>query len=200
LVSLPTTPGFHWGAAIQESEHSHMRMLRSSKYAARRALIGSALALALGMAAVGAATCVLVLGAAPAVAQSAVIRDIRVEGNRRLEPETIRSYMKLSVGEAYDDAKADETIRSLFSTGLFSDVKVNRTSTGVVVTVIENPVINQVAFEGNSEVEKSALEAEVQLKSRTVFTRAKAQADVQRILDVYRRQGRFAASVQPKLI
>ncbi len=133
-------------------------------------------------------------------AQSAVIRDIRVEGNRRLEPETVRSYMKLSVGQPYDDAKADETIRALFSTGLFSDVKINRTSTGVVVSVVENPVIAQVVFEGNSEVEKSALEAEVQLKPRAVFTRAKAQADVQRILDVYRRQGRFAASVQPKLI
>ena len=135
-----------------------------------------------------------------AEAQGATIRDIRIEGNRRLEPETVRSHMKLSVGEAYDEAKADESIKALYSTGLFSDVRLNRTSTGVVVVVVENPVINQVAFEGNSEVDKAALEAEVQLKSRAVFTRAKAQADVQRIQAVYQRQGRFAASVQPKLI
>ncbi len=133
-------------------------------------------------------------------AQGSIIREIRVEGNRRIEPETVRSYMKLSVGEAYDDAKADESLRALFATGLFSDVKVNRTSNGILVVIAENPVIGQVAFEGNSEVEKSALEAEVQLKPRSVFTRAKAQADVQRILAVYQRQGRFAASVQPKLI
>ena len=68
------------------------------------------------------------------------------------------------------------------------------------ITVVENPVINQVAFEGNREVDKDTLEAEVQLKPRSVFTRARAQADVQRILDVYRRQGRFAAAVEPKII
>src|SRR4029079_8944183 len=77
---------------------------------------------------------------------------------------------------------------------------IDREASGVVITVVENPVINQVAFEGNREVEKATLEGEVQLKSRSVFTRARAQADVQRILDVYRRQGRFAAAVEPKLI
>ncbi|MEQ1648781.1 MAG: outer membrane protein assembly factor BamA [Hyphomicrobiaceae bacterium] len=133
-------------------------------------------------------------------AQSAVIRDIRVEGNRRMEAETVRSYMRLNVGDRYDEGKVDESIRALFSTGLFSDVKISPSGSTVVVSVVENPIVNQVAFEGNSEVDKPTLEAEVQLKSRAVFTRAKAQADVQRILDVYRRQGRFAAAVQPKLI
>ena len=79
-------------------------------------------------------------------------------------------------------------------------MRIDREGTGVVVTVVENPVINQVAFEGNSEVDKDDAAGEVQLKPRSVFTRAKAQADVQRILDVYRRQGRFAASVDPKII
>ena len=84
--------------------------------------------------------------------------------------------------------------RPLFATGLFSDVKIDRDGSTVLVTVVENPIINQVAFEGNSEVDAPTLQAEVQLKPRTVFTRAKAQSDVQRILDVYRRQGRFAAA------
>jgi outer membrane protein insertion porin family len=79
-------------------------------------------------------------------------------------------------------------------------VRIDRDGAGVLVTVRENPVINEVAFEGNSEVEKAALLSEVQLKPRSVFTRARVQADVQRILDVYRRQGRFAASVEPKII
>ncbi len=140
------------------------------------------------------------IGLGSAVAQSGAIRDIQVSGNRRVEPETVRSYLKFSVGDAYDAGKVDQSIRALFGTGLFSDVRINRTATGVAIAVVENPVINQVAFEGNSEVDKATLETEVQLKSRSVFTRAKVQADVQRILDVYRRQGRFAASVEPKII
>ncbi len=142
-----------------------------------------------------------VLVSAPqAQAQSGAIREIRVVGNRRVEPETVRSYLKFNIGDAYDPGKVDESLKTLFATGLFSDVRIDREASGVVITVVENPVINQVAFEGNREVDKATLEGEVQLKSRSVFTRARAQADVQRILDVYRRQGRFAAAVEPKLI
>src|SRR5262245_5132204 len=138
---------------------------------------------------------------APTVnAQSGTIREIRVVGNKRVEPETVRTYLRFNAGDAYDPAKVDQSIKSLFSTGLFSDVRIDREGAGVVVTVVENPVVNQVAFEGNREVDKATLTAEVQLKPRSVFTRAKAQADVQRILDIYRRQGRYAASVDPKVI
>ena len=134
-----------------------------------------------------------------AVAQGAV-RDIRVVGNRRVEPETVRSYLQFSVGDAYDAGKVDRSLKALFQTGLFADVRIDRESSGLVITVVENPVISQVAFEGNSEVDTPTLTTEVQLKARSVYTRARALADVQRILDVYRRQGRFAASVEPKLI
>jgi outer membrane protein insertion porin family len=129
-----------------------------------------------------------------------VIREIRVEGNRRVEPETVRSYLQFSVGEAYDAGKVDRSLQALFSTGLFADVSIDQDGQAVVVYVVENPVINQVAFEGNSEVDTDTLKAEVQLKPRSVYTRARVQADVQRILDVYQRQGRFAASVEPKII
>ena len=135
-----------------------------------------------------------------AIAQDGRIREIQVVGNRRVEPETVRSYLRFSVGDAYDAGKTDQSLRALFQTGLFADVKIDRQGSILVVTVVENPVINQIAFEGNYEVEKKTLEAEVQLKPRSVYTRAKVQADVQRILDVYRRQGRFAATVEPKII
>jgi len=142
-----------------------------------------------------------VLVSVPVVhAQGAAIRDIRVAGNRRVEPETVRSYLKFSAGDVYDPGKIDASIKSLFATGLFSDVRIEREGASVLVTVEENPVINQVAFEGNREADKDTLGAEVQLKPRAVFTRARAQADVQRILDVYRRQGRYAATVEPKII
>ncbi len=136
-----------------------------------------------------------------AYAQDGRVREIQVVGNRRVEPETVRSYLAFQVGDAYDAAKTDKSLRSLFATGLFADVKIDRQGNGVVViSVVENPVINQIAFEGATDVEKSTLQGEIQLKPRAVYTRAKVQADVQRILDVYRRQGRYAATVEPKLI
>lgn len=138
-------------------------------------------------------------GTGAAVAQGAV-REIKVQGNRRVEPETVRSYLKFGVGGAYDAGKVSQSIQSLFATGLFRDVQIVRDGGTVVVTVVENPIVNQIAFEGNSEVDNATLLAEVQLKPRSVFTESRARGDAQRILDVYRRQGRFAASVEPKLI
>ncbi len=170
-----------------------MRMVRKVTLGGLRAAVAL-------VCAVGAISLSSTAFAPVALAQSAAIRDIAVSGNRRVEPETVRSYLKFSVGDAYDAGKVDQSIRALFATGLFADVSINRTSSGVSVTVRENPVVNQIAFEGNSEVDKATLETEVQLKPRAVYTRSKVQADVQRILDVYRRQGRFAASVEPKLI
>jgi outer membrane protein insertion porin family len=142
----------------------------------------------------------LVLLPSPLQAQGSVIREIRVDGNRRVEPETVRSYLRFNAGDPYDAGKVDQSIKALFATGLFSDVRIDREGSGVVISVVENPVINKVAFEGNREVDKDTLQNEVQLKQRSVYTRARVQADVQRILDVYRRQGRFAASVEPKII
>lgn len=135
-----------------------------------------------------------------AASAQSVIKNIEVVGNRRVEPETVRSYLQFSAGDAYNASKIDASIKALFGTGLFADVSMDYKGSTVVITVKENPVINQVAFEGNSEVDTATLTGEVQLKPRSVFTRAKAQGDVQRILDVYRRQGRFAASVEPKII
>ena len=139
-------------------------------------------------------------GTSTAQAQGVVVRDIQVVGNRRVEPETVRSYLQFNVGDVYDAGRADRSLRALFGTGLFADVEIDLQGSAVVVRVVENPVINQVAFEGNSEVDAAALQAEVQLKPRSVYTRARALSDAQRILDVYRRQGRFAAVVEPQLI
>ena len=129
-----------------------------------------------------------------------VIQNIRVEGNKRVEPETVRSYLTFTVGDAYDPAQVDESLKALFATGLFQDVRIRREGSTVVIVVQENPIVARVAFEGNREVEDDTLASEVQLKARAVYTRARVQADVQRILDVYRRQGYYAAAVNPKII
>jgi outer membrane protein insertion porin family len=136
----------------------------------------------------------------PDVALAQAIRDVRVVGNQRLTAETVRSYLQFSVGDAYDAGKVDRSLKALFNTGLFADVRIDRDGNGVLVTVVENPVVAQVAFEGNREIDRETLMSEVQLKPRTVYTRARALNDVQRILDIYRRRGLYAASVEPKLI
>ncbi|MGI9407338.1 MAG: outer membrane protein assembly factor BamA [Hyphomicrobiaceae bacterium] len=133
-------------------------------------------------------------------AEAQTIRQIQVEGNRRVEPETVRTYLTFTEGDSYDEFEVDASLKALFATGLFSDVQIDRAGSTVIVKVVENPVINQVAFEGNSSVDDETLAAEVQLKPRSVFTRARVQSDVQRILDVYTRQGLFTASVEPKII
>ena len=133
-------------------------------------------------------------------AQAQTVRAIDVVGNRRVEPETVRSYLDFSVGDSYDPARVNSSLRSLFATGLFADVFIERQGSTVVVTVQENPVVSKVAFEGNSEIDDKTLRGEVRLKSRSVYTRARALADAQRIIDVYSRQGRFAASVEPQII
>jgi len=138
-------------------------------------------------------------GESSAYAQG-VIQDIRVEGNKRVEPETVRSYLTFSTGDAYDPAKVDESLKALFATGLFQDVRIRREGSTIVIVLMESPIVSRVAFEGNREVEDDTLAAEVQLKARAVYTRARVQADVQRILDVYRRQGLYAAQVDPKII
>jgi outer membrane protein insertion porin family len=129
-----------------------------------------------------------------------VIQTIRVEGSRRVEPETVRSYLSFSEGVTYDPALIDESLKTLFATGLFQDVRIRRDGGTIVVIIVENPIVSRVAFEGNREVEDDTLKAEVQLKPRAVYTRARVQADVQRILTVYRRTGLYAAQVDPKII
>ena len=129
-----------------------------------------------------------------------IVKEIRIDGSQRIEPATVRSYLTLQLGDKFDPAKMDESLKSLFATGLFADVTLRREGNALVVHVVENPIINRVAFEGNRKIEDKQLIDEIQLKPRTVFTRTKVQQDVKRILEVYRRSGRFAATVEPKVI
>jgi outer membrane protein insertion porin family len=129
-----------------------------------------------------------------------VVREIRVDGTQRVDPDTVRSYLQVQPGEVYDSAKLDASLKALYATGLFSDVRMQRQGDALIVHVVENPVINRIQFEGNSKLTDDNLNSEVQLRPRLVFTREKVQADVVRILELYRRSGHFAATVQPKVI
>ncbi|MFQ5984385.1 MAG: outer membrane protein assembly factor BamA, partial [Alphaproteobacteria bacterium] len=138
----------------------------------------------------------------PASAQLPTIEEIRVEGNQRIEAETVRSHVRreLREGDFFDPQQIDRALKSLFATNLFADVNMRREGNVLVVRVVENPIINQLAFEGNQRIDDEALEAEVQLRPRVVYTRTKVKNDVTRILALYRRSGRFAATVEPRVI
>ena len=131
-----------------------------------------------------------------------VIQHIVVRGTQRVEPGTVLTYVGVREGDNYTPAEVDQALKSLTATGLFSDVKTNfESGTGTLtIRVTENPIVNQVVFEGNSKVSDKDLTKEVQIRPRAVFTRAKVQADVQRIIELYRRNGKFAARVDPQII
>ena len=135
-----------------------------------------------------------------ATAQDSMIESVLVEGNERIEAETVRSYMAIGPGDAYDSGAVNDSLKRLFDTGLFADVAIRRDGNALVVRVVENPIINRVAFEGNDAIGDDELGAEIQLQPRVVYTRPRVQSDLQRLTEIYRRSGRFAVSVEPKVI
>jgi outer membrane protein insertion porin family len=138
------------------------------------------------------------LASSPAAAQT--LNSIEVVGNRRVEIDTIRSYFKAGPGGRLDSAAIDDGLKALIETGLFQDVRISRPGGRVVVTVIENPVINRVAFEGNKKVKDEQLTAEVQSKARGTLSRPMVQSDAQRIVEIYRHSGRYDVRVTPEII
>ena len=125
---------------------------------------------------------------------------IVVQGNRRVEAETVRSYFRVAPGERLDAAKIDAALKALYASGLFEDVRISQSGGRLIVTVVEAPVIDRLAFEGNSRIKDEQLQGEIQSKARGSLSRAAVQADVQRIIEVYHRNGRFDVTVVPKII
>ncbi len=129
------------------------------------------------------------------------ITSVSVSGNQRLEPETILSYTNLRPGEPYDNERLDQALRDLLATELFADVQIAGADTGnLIIQVRENPVINRIILEGNRRVKDDKITPEIRLAPRQIFTRSRARADVARIIELYRRQGRYAATVEPQIV
>ena len=183
--------------AVQSVKRVKKGALRMNLWVVRQlrdlCLVGMILAGVVFCTAIGA---VATAGYAVAQSSSAIV----VEGNRRVEADTIRSYFRTSPGERLDSYKVDQALKALYATGLFQDVRINQSGPRLIVTVVENPVLNRVAFEGNKKLTDDQIGGEVQSKSRGTLSRPTVQADVQRIVDIYRRNGRFDARVEPKII
>jgi outer membrane protein insertion porin family len=132
-----------------------------------------------------------------ALAGDAITR-VEVTGNRTVDTEAIRAHVRVGKDKAVRPAQVNEAVKSLFATGLFADVKIDRRGATLVVSVRENPVIDSIAFEGNANADKSKLEPLIQLKARGRYTRAKAHADALKLRDYYRGLGRLTTEVEPK--
>ncbi len=143
---------------------------------------------------------ILVAAGAASRVEAAVVNSIEVEGNQRVDAATIRAYLAIQPGRNFTSQDEDASLKALFETGLFSDVTLDVRGGTLVVVVVENPVINEVAFEGNKKFKDDQLAAVVESAPRGVFTRAKVQSDVAKILELYRRSARFQASVTPETI
>ncbi len=130
----------------------------------------------------------------------ALIQSITVTGAQRLEPDTIRSYIKLRLGQPYTQVAADQALKDLYATELFTDVQIRNDNGAVAIEVKENPVVNRIVLEGNKRLKEDKITPEIKLSPRQIFTRSKVRADVARIIELYKRQGRFAASVEPKMV
>ncbi|MEQ8312048.1 MAG: outer membrane protein assembly factor BamA [Sphingopyxis sp.] len=138
---------------------------------------------------------------APEAAPAATtIRSITVTGNQRLEAQTILSYLRLRVGQTYDRATLDQALKDLAATELFKDFQITDNEGALQIQVTENPVINRVILEGNKRLKEDKIRPEIKLAPRQIFTRSKVRADVARIIELYKRQGRFAATVEPKMV
>jgi outer membrane protein insertion porin family len=138
--------------------------------------------------------------AARAAPTSGVIERIRIDGNERIESDTILSYLSMQVGETIGSEQIDLAIKTLFKTDLFADVAIELQNGTLAVRVVENPIINQVVFEGNHNIKDDKLRDEVTVRPRGIFTRGRVQSDVQRIVELYRREGRISVTVTPKIV
>ena len=129
-----------------------------------------------------------------------VIKDIAVSGTQRIEKDAVLTYLGLRTGQSVSRYDLDSALKKLYDTGFFSDVDLENNGGSLNVKVTENPSINQIIFEGNDKIAKEDLEKEISLKSRSIYTRPKVQNDLKRLLDVYRRNGRYSAEITPQTV
>ena len=129
-----------------------------------------------------------------------VIQSIQVAGNQRIEANTIASYLLFAPGDPYSETRLDTSIKTLYATGLFADVAIDPRDGNVLVTIVENPIINRVILEGNKSLKTDKITDEIDAEPRAIFSRSNVQEDVTRIIELYRQSGRFAATVAPKVV
>jgi len=156
--------------------------------------------LLLGVALLAGIAQAIAVSPATAQARGGTIRNIIVEGTRRIDPQSVAGYLTIKRGEPFDSAKIDASLKSLFASGLFRDVSIRRRGRDLVVRVVESPIVNRVAFEGNSKLDNEDLNAAANISPRSVYSRARVEEAIRNMLVAYRAAGRYAAAITPKVI
>lgn len=133
-------------------------------------------------------------------AMAETVSSISVSGNQRVDAESVKSYLSFKPGEDFNENEANESVKRLFSTNLFADINITQIGGVVNIEVVENPIISQIAYEGNRAIDDEKISAEVTLKPRSIYTKAAVHAETQRIAELYRKSGLYNATVEPKVI
>ncbi len=174
--------------------------VRNSKRLLIALLLGTGSVLSLSAAASAQTAPAAAPRAAPAPAQGGTVKSIAVVGSQRIEGDTVRSYIRLRPGARYNNEIIDDAIRQLLETELFADVQIRDDNGALTIEIRENPVVNRIVLEGNKRLKEDKIRPEIKMAPRQIFTRSKVRADVARIIELYQRQGRFAATVEPKMV
>ena len=125
---------------------------------------------------------------------------IQVKGNIRLDEVVIIRDSKINDFEIKNSKALNSAVKNLYATGYFKDVKISKSGENILINIIENPIVNRIAFEGNSEIKDTTLSEEVSLKERNVFSTDRIKSDVLKIQNLYKRLGYFSVLVDPKII
>ena len=128
------------------------------------------------------------------------IHSLRVMGCERIEADTILSYVSLRIGQEFSQARADHALEELLETELFADIQIANAAGNVTIQVKENPIINRIIFEGNRRIKEEKITREMKIAPRQIFTRSRVRADVARLMELYKRSGHPAASIEPKMV
>lgn len=129
-----------------------------------------------------------------------IINKIVVTGNRRIGRDAVIATTGLAPGMTATQNVLDEALKKLFDLRYFSDVSLTMKGSTLEIILHENLVVNKVVFEGNKELSDDILKTEALLKPLQNFTESRLKKDTQRIQDLYRLKGHFAAKVTPKII
>ncbi len=133
-------------------------------------------------------------------AYSQIIEDIVIKGAERTDGLSLLSQLPISIGDEFSEQTMDDALKALYATGNFEDVSLKRDGNDLVITIKEQPIINQIAFEGNNVITDDILQNETRIRPRQTYNQARVQADVRHLLNIYQRYGRFAIRIEPKII
>ncbi len=145
---------------------------------------------------------VILLLATPLYAQNNndIIEDIVIRGTQRTDGLSLLSYLPLGIGDTFSQDLMDKALKTLYTTGNFSDIRITRENNDLVITISEQPIINEIVFEGNNIIETKILETEMRTRPRQIYNEARIQSDVRNMINLYQRYGRFAIRIEPKII